>query len=404
MVDTDVDAIVISPAWPSHQSGYGIAVRSALQQYAQFFSKINFICLNEHPFTEQDEWNNGVCAWTHIPIVRQPKWERFLKSLFKAFPAVTVQYASKMIERQVLEIIRSQQNMGRKVVVIFEDVPPAWLLPNIRRDFPAIPVAIRSHNVLSKAFAGFKYRGHSISRLAWTLEVLKIRNYEKKICQMADRVWAISKNDSTEYLTSLGIRCHGVFGISVDINRYASVGGSDILSLLHVGSADLRKGHGLFNFIDSSWGEIKSEIREAKFVLGGKNTRHLTDVAKGIDGFGFIYDDRHILNKGIIFVNPQEIGSGIKIKSIIAMLAGKALVTTETGIEGVEGIDGVHFFVAKDTKGLSQIIIKLMKNPDLAFETGKRARELVLTVYSHESFAKLTNPILQNFKSLAEQL
>jgi hypothetical protein len=293
-----VNAIVISAAWPSGNSGYGIAVQSSLRQYIRLYSKVHFVGLVDHPFKGLGRWVSEDVVWTHIPVVRRSKWLRFLRSMFSSLPAVTMQFASQSVRQQVAKIVAAYRQSGRKVVVIFEDIPPACLLPYIRREFPSIPVAIRSLNVTSKAFDRFCVEGLLISRLAWKLEVAKVQKFEKHVLRMADRVWAVTETDLMGYCSRLDLCCDGIFGVSVDAERYASVVNGDIFTLIHVGSADLRKGKGLTSFINNSWKDIRSTVPQAEFLLGGRNTRQFTQAELGIEGIGFLEDDRDISWQG----------------------------------------------------------------------------------------------------------
>ena len=79
------------------------------------------------------------------------------------------------------------------------------------------------------------------------------------------------------------------------------------------------------------------------------------------------------------------------------MLAGKALVSTELGVEGVVGKHGEHFLMAKEAKDLASSVIKLMRDPLLAVKMGKQAQELATKVYNDMSLTKVVQPLLEDF-------
>jgi len=407
--ERDIDAVVISPAWPSGSSGYGMAVRSSLAQYVQFFTHTYFLGLVDRPFFHPEQWDPEKVSFLHIAVTKPSKPARFLEGTFRRLPATVTPFARRSVTRKVLTAIRNLKHT-RPFVVIFEDMPPAVLLLCIRSSFPAIPIAVRSHNVLSKAFEGFAYGqprttcGNLESRLAvswfgrlgWRLEVKKLRKFEERTYESADKFWAISENDRREYRDRLGIHCDGIFGVALDDSHYAGVAGGDIKTLVYVGSADLRKGAGLVKFIKHAWVDIRRAVPGAKLLLAGRGTDQLTNPSLGVIGAGFINDDRDILRRGLIFVNPQEYGSGIKLKSIVAMLSGRALVGTETALEGIEGTAGQHFFIAKHIKDMAPIIIDLMYHEDRALEVGERARQLAVRTYSEERLEATVKPLLQD--------
>ncbi len=99
----------------------------------------------------------------------------------------------------------------------------------------------------------------------------------------------------------------------------------DQLTVVHVGTADTRKGADLLNFVSTALLLVMKVFPNARLVLGGKGTEMLSNADYNIVGLGFVDSDKTILQEGNIFINPQMTGSGIKIKSIIAMAAKKFL-------------------------------------------------------------------------------
>jgi len=340
--------------------------------------------------------------WAHIRAKRLPIPIRFLLSLGSALPAVCHQFNSKKTIGQVLNVINCALNRNHEVAVILEDLPIAIaFLDPIRKRFPKIRIAIRSENVLSKIFDPLTRQGNPLLRLAWTIELSKMCQAEIAVCRQADRVWAISTNDRQEYLARLGIRCDGVFGVSLDSYRFVNIPSGDSQTVVFVGGVDLRKRLGIVNFIKDAWPVVRSEVPDARFVLAGKGSEKLNDPVNGIHGLGYIADDREVWAKGQIALNPQELGSGIKLKSIIAMLSAKALVSTETGVEGIEGENGTHFLAAHDARSLAPLVIQLMKNPSQAKQMGQIAREWAQEAYSEDRLRQSTLPLLEDFVGIS---
>lgn len=396
---SNASLFVISPAWPALDNGYGLAIKSSLEQYCRVFGDVHFVCLAEAqpPQTALDFSENIIL--THIRCRLLPKFVRFILSLGDPkTPATSFQFRRKMIRAQVLNTIGQRKDeRDNSTFIIFEDVPIAIGLSSfIRYQFPAVKVAIRSHNVLARIFDPLAEKGNILSKMIWRFEVSRMRRAEIANCKSADRVWAISEEDRKEY-SRLGVACDGVLGVSINSDYFAEIPAGDKRTVVFVGGVDLRKRLGLVSFVEGAWPTIRAEIPDAQFVIAGSGSEKLDDPANGIHGLGYVRDDREIWGKGQIAINPQEIGSGIKLKSIIAMLAGKALVSTPVGIEGIPAIPNIHFLVAPNAKSLAQPIIQLMKEPPRAERIGEAARSWAQNEYSPERLEKSAIPLLKDF-------
>ncbi len=388
--------IVISPCWPGDSSGYSIAVKSALEQYCNFFDQVIFIGLVNQSGTFVDKKIGGTAIqWHEVMIEEYPKWVRFGQSLFSPFPATAMKFLSQAVQRQIHALIQYYYATAPQMSIIIEDIPPAALGIALKRHYPTIPMAIHSHNIAGKIFEGLYDEASMVRRYLWSIEVSKLCKLEENIIRQADYLWAISKSDQTEYYKRYNLQPNGIVGVSIATERYTNVGEGDLQTLLYLGTADLRKGYGLATFISQAWAAIKRAVPAAQFKLAGRHTEQFSKPTQGIYGMGFCADEISFLNQGAIFVNPQEVGSGIKLKSIIAMAAGKALVTTKTGIEGIPGKHQEHFLVADHTRDLVPLLIELMQEPELIQQLAYNARKLVAEEYTQAKQKEAVWPLLQ---------
>ncbi len=287
-------------------------------------------------------------------------------------------------------------------MVIIEDIPLAAFVPQIRKCIPGAPIAVRSHNVFVKGFAGAERVGNLIENWAWRTEQKKIARLERSACESVDRVWAISKTDCQEYQHHLSFRPHGVFGACLDTARYAAVKPGPTDTAIFLGGVDHRRKESLTRFLEHVWPAVRKEIPHAQMLLAGRRMEQFANAGPGIKISGYVDDERLFLGKGAIFINPQLIGSGVKLKTIVAMLAGKAVVSTPTGIEGVPGADGIDYLVTSSTlDDMGGKIAALMKDPQRCLEMGCRARASATTNYSLDTLRQQVRPLLDDFSQLA---
>jgi glycosyltransferase involved in cell wall biosynthesis len=393
---TKPELVLLAPSWPGLSNGYGIAISSSLRLYLESFSKIHFICITEDPFTEADQWPDGRIRWIHTPIQRRNLGARFLISILKSKPAITIRYLQA--RKAVLGAIQTAmtQSHAPKAFIV-EDIPTAAYLPDLARRWPDTPCAVRSHNMTEMAFERFRKLGSLPRRVAWSLELARIRRFERDVFRRADVVWAISEEDNSAYLNRMGVQADGILGVCMDVDRYANVGASELMNIVHVGSADLRKGRGLHDFIANVWPIIRAQEQDARLILAGGGTQSFADPARGIEGLGFVEDERDVLERGLLFLNPQHIGSGIQLKSIVAMLAGKVLVSTPMGAQGIEGEAGTHFVVAESPEAMAADILSLIQDPAQAKHIALSGRELAVSFYRPQRFLDAKKSMLSAF-------
>ena len=401
-VQESKELAVLAYDWPGSQGGYRMSCRSCLQAYLRVFAKVHFICIADRPFGEADQWRNRCVEWHHVPTVTRSHGARFASSLFSPLPAITMRYSrvSRRMMKAVSDVAADCHARCQNLYVVLQAIPMACFLEPIRRAFPGVPIALSSHDLCTRAFSGFAKEGSLLKRTAWKLELAKIKTFEKKACLAADRFWAITENEAEQYAAVLSVKPDGVFYRGIDTERYISVPQGDPRVVVHVGAADLRKGAGLREFIERAWPRVRSCVPDARLVLGGRSTERFADKELGIEGLGFVRDDIDVLTKGMIFLNSQRHGAGLQFKSLIAMVAGKALVTTSMGIEGIDGNNQEHFFVADTPTEMADQIVALMYNGCQAEDTGRRARTLTARRRSQAHAESKTVPLLQDFANL----
>ena len=397
MSESSREVILIVPTWPGMPGGGGLGLATLSEVYAcsEYFSRVNLVVIsvkakNTSAFEDIPNLN-----WRSIELLKQRPWKRAIRSIFRKCPAITIQFlvkADKM--KAVLSSIRLNHKLAQPPVVIFSSMPLGLMIPVARKIFPHSPIITHSHNVMAKAFAGFAERGSPISRLVWYYELKKIRCYEKWVARNSDIFWTVSNHDIGDYQNILDIKSAGTLGVFLDIDRYSTIPAGDPKTIVYVGSIDLRKGIGMTRFIRETWPLIRGKTSSVRLVLAGVGTEKYHDPLNGITGLGFVEDERDVIGRGQIFINPQIDGSGIQLKSIVAMLSGRILVTSITGSEGVAGTDKEHFFAGDDPTRQAELIADIVSNPARYRGVARRGQELAQSIYNRQHFLSEAHKLL----------
>jgi glycosyltransferase involved in cell wall biosynthesis len=172
---------------------------------------------------------------------------------------------------------------------------------------------------------------------------------------------------------------------------------------LYLGSADLRKGHGLHQFLLQAWPQIRTTVAGVRLILGGRGTEGFSNPDQSIVGLGFVPDEREFYARGLVLINPQMRGSGIKIKNIMGMFAGRAVVTTPKGAEGIRARAGEDFALAPTMAEMAQKVGHLLLNPLAAEAMGSRARARAMAEYALEPFFQRCDDLVTQFQDSARR-
>ena len=142
--------------------------------------------------------------------------------------------------------------------------------------------------------------------------------------------------------------------------------------------------------ITEVWPEVNKRMPDIELHLAGRYMPPwLLKLSKpNITVDGEVPDVWEYMQKFSIMVVPLFSGSGIRIKIVEAMAAGKAIITTAIGAEGINYENGQHLIIAKDAKSFTDAIIKLCNDKNLRDTLGKNARMLIAKEHDNNMLMK----------------
>ncbi|MHC1776134.1 MAG: glycosyltransferase family 4 protein [Lentimicrobium sp.] len=252
-------------------------------------------------------------------------------------------------------------------------------------------VVLRAHNIehliWQRSAAGCLnpakklYLGH----LARTL-----KQFELKTANQVDGIVAITEKDADFFRqASPDIPVIAIpFGIHATevVKPYTKPTETGYPSLFHLGSMNwIPNQEGISWFIRKVWPLLSKKYPGLRFHLAGRGMPGwLKNInIPGIVVDGEVPDARSYMHSHGIMIVPLFSGSGIRIKIIEGMLAGKAIVTTAIGAEGISYTDGVNLLIANDLEEYIDAITKCLDKPGLIDELGQKARDLVIKKHNN---------------------
>ncbi|MEQ8705873.1 MAG: glycosyltransferase family 4 protein [Phaeodactylibacter sp.] len=268
-------------------------------------------------------------------------------------------------------------------------------IPVIRKYSNAV-VSMRAHNVEFEIWERIS-QNTAFWPKRWYLQHLTERLRQYEISQLAayDHLAAITRRD-LERFQQLGYEGSAtVTPIGVDSGAYPPDFSSfqKPLSLSFIGSLDWMPNlEGLQWFLDEVWPEVRREHPDLTLHIAGRNTPKwlLRMDRPGIVVEGEVPSATTFINQHSLMVVPLLSGSGMRAKILEGMALGKAVISTQMGMEGIGVQQGVHALIANTPADFARQVAyarALQKKGQLE-QLGREARRFVLDQYDSLEVAR----------------
>lgn len=129
-------------------------------------------------------------------------------------------------------------------------------------------------------------------------------------------------------------------------------------------SDNLQNQAGLLWFLENCWPLVMGTLPDVQLIIGGLigDSAGLWHDTPGVRVLGRVDEVNKFHDLTTVEINPVSVGSGLKIKTMETLAAGRALVSVSEGVAGLSR-DFDAFVVADDAKQFSTVVISLLRNP-----------------------------------------
>jgi len=220
-----------------------------------------------------------------------------------------------------------------------------------------------------------------LERQIYSVEWLRIKEYEKKISRKFDECWVISRKEA-EILSNFSPLANvKIVPNGVDLELFKPIKDNKDDRLIFVGY--LRSAYNvdaILFFCRQILPRVKKAFPSVKFyVVGDQPPRKIRALAKegNVVVTGFVDDLCGLLNKSKIFVAPFQFSSGVQNKILEAMASGLPVVCTSLTNEGLGATPNEEILIADDPKKFSDYLIELLTDDKRREKIGLQAREFV---------------------------
>jgi hypothetical protein len=332
--------LFIYPALPLNKNGYEIAVKND-------FKKCN------------PEENDIVIWYSNVKLEESPKNFYYLPrpdyfSSRSIFNILSGRSRSELSPNDLSKIL-----IGKKFNRIF--CGDVIFYRALRKLFPDSTIEVRFHN----CFARIRVRMHAlrieikdpIFKLNLKLlskienEIMRDKNVFKHFISDFDRQYYIMiKNYEDD---------SDVWGIMPEIiNGLKPVNYKPITKIVWFGGVETHKADSVNWFVKNVFPQLLSVIPSLEFHLWGNRTERFNAPEKNIYAHGFYNDNDFPYIDEALYINPDIIGGGVKIKLSTYIENGVRFITTPFGFEGYDKklINNRTRFVIEEDNWINSII------------------------------------------------
>ncbi|WP_369061737.1 glycosyltransferase [Caulobacter sp. 73W] len=193
---------------------------------------------------------------------------------------------------------------------------------------PAAQRLVVMHDLFSSRAAQFAAVGGSDSVAALSAEA------EYALLGQADVILAVQQDEAAAVAANLPNRQVVTTPMAANPARAPAPGQAP--HILFVGSNTAPNVVGLKWLFDKVWPALLARRPDARLTVAGNVSRALDGAPAGVNVLGPVPDLAPLYARAAVVVSPLITGSGLKIKLVEALAAGKAVVATSVSLQGVE--------------------------------------------------------------------
>ncbi|MBP1838711.1 glycosyltransferase [Formosa algae] len=254
------------------------------------------------------------------------------------------------------------------------------------KTFNAKKYILRVHNDESKYFNELSKSTSKIFKKAYYFsEEIKFKRLRSSLYNKIDRLWFISLDE----LERLGQRKNNAIHLPPPINQKFVNRDLKGRQVLFVGSLYMDNNlEAILWYLKNVHDFVANEFLDYKLIICGSTGdkgeeyfRALFSKYERIDLQLNIKDLEVIYNFSSVFINPMRHGTGVKLKSINAIVNGLPVISTTIGSEGVGLINKEMFFEANTPEEFKINTINLLKTKDKSITVIKAQEHLRSTNY-----------------------
>jgi glycosyltransferase involved in cell wall biosynthesis len=211
------------------------------------------------------------------------------------------------------------------------------------------------------------------------------RDEERALLEHADTILAIQRDEQREFRAMLPYKTVLCVPHACRIPPDGHPPRPDLPdTVAFFGGANAGNVLGLQAFIEDAWPSVRRARPAATLRVYGKVADVLwaSQADHGIEWVGYVRRLDKAYRQAKVTINPVQLGTGLKIKTVEALAQGTALVTTTCGASGCEQGAGDAFVMEDDMARFADAVAALLRDDTRRHALGRRARAFATDHFS----------------------
>jgi polysaccharide biosynthesis protein PslH len=361
-------------------------IRHLAQRHA--VSLVSFVEEGQDP---QSEILRAACQpLVTIPVPRRTRADR-LRSLAAGQADLVRRLWSPAFAEAVSQLLR----MTRFDAVHFEGFEMTPYLSTVLAAASKAKTVYDAHNaehiLQRRAYqADVRRPARWLAALYSRLQVPRLARLEAAVCQAADEVVCVSREDGQALQRLVPALSPLIVPNGIDLADYSEPGprppemeGSD--TLVFTGKMDYRPNvDAALWFADEILPRVRARRPQARFLVVGQRPAPALLQRNGRDGVlvtGAVNDTRPYIGHAAVYVAPLRMGGGTRFKLLEAMALSRPVVSTALGAEGFDVRSENELLLADAPGDFAAAVVALLETPARAAELGAASQRFVQAGY-----------------------
>jgi glycosyltransferase involved in cell wall biosynthesis len=139
---------------------------------------------------------------------------------------------------------------------------------------------------------------------------------------------------------------------------------------------------GISWFLNEVFPRILLKVPETRLTITGDHMNRPVSQNVNVTLTGFVDDVRPMIARSWVSLVPILHGGGTRLKILEAMALRTPVVSTRKGAEGLDVQNGVDLLIADEPQDFANMVVRLLKEPELHHRLAENANKLVATNYN----------------------
>lgn len=340
--------LYLLPAIPGNKGGYSLAVKSDIMFFDIKIDDYVVIISNNEKYFPEGKVKSGNILYIYRNSI--------LFRVFNLFSTGHPSYFSGLYLKFMINKYFGKQHFNN---IVLGDINYCNIIDYIKYN----KITVRLHNLYLKMLLNLKQYNGSTGYFKMYYECIIGSSLEKKLLKLPEnkinKFYLICEEEKN-YLFNHYSRDYDTLPVKLPIKRNSTKTHNEDFkwdfSLVWFGGLSSHKKFGMNYFIRTIFPQILSLDSSIKLDLYGSGSEYFNNNMLNIKGFGFIENFSFFERKNSIFINPDIIGGGVKIKLYELYNEKTICLSTALGAEGFPYIEKWNELIIGDIGGWPDII------------------------------------------------